>query len=318
VDSQKTAFERDFLRDMLLAQAAHVMETAIRAEVEGFLHSHDQRLPNSSLTRIVHNGYLPERRLATPLGLLTLNVPRLRDRGEGEKIRFASRFVPRYGRRLSALSPSLVWSYLKGLMDGDFRAALRAFLGRFSPPLDRGIGRRLKKFWLEDYEDFRGSAINQAEFQFFWAQAAQTPNLNQGQALLALAGVDARGRKRFLGLAEGAPAEGPAWADLFRLLKDRGLAASPWPVFGSPELGVWDGLILSHGDRGADYFNFGLRDRLAEALGGLPRDSQTEAEPILRELGRSGDFPSIMAALTRLAGRLGNHFPKVVSGLTAR
>jgi hypothetical protein len=67
VDSQKTAFERDLLRDYGSGPGRPLMETSLVAEVEGFLNFHDQRLPNSSLTRIVHNSYLPERRLATPL-----------------------------------------------------------------------------------------------------------------------------------------------------------------------------------------------------------------------------------------------------------
>jgi transposase-like protein len=317
VELKKTTFNQEFLREMLLAQVAHIMETAIKAEVDDFLNCHTQKLPESNLNRIVLNGYLPERRLQTPLGLLSLNIPRLRDRAPGEKIHFVSRFVPPYGRRLAILGAPLAWSYLRGLMSGDFGQALASFLSRFPPAVARGASRRLKKLWMDDHEDFRGLPINPASFQFFWAQAVPVGKRLRDQDLLVLAGVTELGRQVFLGLSEGAPDSGLAWRELFRALEERGLTEAPRPVVGAPDLGVWEGLALFYGGSREDYLSFARDDRLPAVLARLPLERQAEVEPLLRDISRAGDFSTFMAALIGLAGRLGSHFPTIVSGLMA-
>jgi transposase-like protein len=312
VKTQKTASERDFLSDLLLAQTAHIVETAIKAEVDDFLNVYGQRLANTASRRVVHNGYSSERPLTTSLGQLRLNVPRLRDRATGQKVRFVSRVVPRYGRKLAVLNASLAWSYLAGLMTGDFRLALSTFLGHFAPPISRGASIRLKKFWLEDYEDFRDLAIDPSAYQFFWAQAATAGPKRKNQTYLVLAGIEPRGRPVFLGLIAGDPAATEPWAALFRLLEERGLTTAPRPVLGAPTLGVWSGLKLVYG-QADDYFPPASPERLANVLGRLPLESQSAVEPIFRDLRRTGNFSAVMADLARLAGRLGDHFPKVIS-----
>jgi hypothetical protein len=132
-------------------------------------------------------------------------------------------------------------------MTGDFQPALAAFLGLFSPPVSRGLQRRLKTLWLEDHEDFRGLAINPAAYRFFWAQAVFISQKAKDKAHLALIGVTEPGVKKFLGLTQGSPQDGAAWAELFRALKDRGLNAAPKPLAAAPELGVWAGLRQFYG-----------------------------------------------------------------------
>jgi hypothetical protein len=323
VKQDKTTQYQDFLRESLLAQTAHIMETALKAEVDEFLGGRDQKPPDSSHSRIVYNGYLPERRVKTPLGQLSLNVPRLRDRAKGEKIRFVSRIVPPYGRSLPVLGPSLAWSYLSGLMSGEFKLALSIFLGSFSPRLGPGIRKRLRNFWQEDYEDFRDLAIDPAAYRFFWAKAhGPVRGAPKGQAYLALAGITDEGRKDFLGLVEGDPLDGEAWAGLFRLLRKKGLLAAPRPTLGAPDLGVWSGLSLCYGGRWDDGFwddglAFGPKDRLAEFLERLPPESKAAAGPILDDIGRARDFSAAMAGLLRLAGGLGDLFPGLIKGLMA-
>jgi transposase-like protein len=314
-----SAFNQNFSRDLLLTQTSHIMETALKAEVEHFIATHDQKLAKGSLgrdgcpNRLVHNGYLPERRVNTPLGLLTMNIPRLRDRGQGDKIRYVSRFVPPYGRNMSFLGAPLAWLYLTGLMTGDFQPTLSYFWRFFLPPIARAVRWRLKNYWLEDFEDFWGLSLKPMDFSFYWAQAIQTHKRKQNKALLVLIGVKERGHQTFLGLTEGSPQASADWAKLFRRLKERGLD-SPRPVVGAPDLGVWAGLMESFGIDNGD-FPRGLDTRLEAILAVLPPDSQAEAEPILRNISRSGDFVSAMTGALKLADRLGNLFPSIVSGL---
>jgi transposase-like protein len=245
--SDNPAFEDEFIKNMLLSQVAHIMETAIRAEVEEFLSFYNNPEDEAAGSRVVHNGYLPERHLQTPLGLLKLNIPRLRDRLPGGKAKFVSRFVPPYARRMGALNGSLGWAYLKGLVNGDFRLAMSLFLTRFTPPVSRSLKSRLKSFWLEDHEDYLGLTINAADYEYFLALSVGPIRRVLYKSLSVLAGVTPEGRGDFLGLAEGLPQDSLSWANLFHKLAARGLTVDPQSVYGGPDLGVWAGLKLLNG-----------------------------------------------------------------------
>jgi transposase-like protein len=295
------------------------METALKAEVEDFLSSHAQKLATGSLgsasplKRIVHNGYLPERQLLTPLGVLTLNIPRLRDRAEVDKIRFVSKLIPPFGRRLSILAAPLVWLYLKGLMTGDFQPALSTFLGHYSQPLTRGLRWRLKNFWLEDFEDFWGGPIKPNDFKFYWAQSSEPLKRAKNKALLALVGVTKEGYSTFLGLIEGDPFLAQDWAALFQKLRARGLT-EPRPVVGDPEWGVWAGLAETFGPQDQNVPS-GLAERLALVLNDWPPESKTAVAPIFREISQASDFATIMTGSLKIAERFGSFFPTFVAQL---
>ena len=67
---------------------------------------------------MIRNGYLPERKVVSVIGPVTVIVPKVRDRS-GSGVKFNSNIVPPYIRksaRASAVSP---WLYLRGVSTGD-------------------------------------------------------------------------------------------------------------------------------------------------------------------------------------------------------
>lgn len=73
---------------------------------------------------VVRNGYLPERKVVTGLGPVSVRVPKVRSRTD-ESVRFRSSVVPPYVRRAKTLDAALPWLYLKGISTGQMQEALR-------------------------------------------------------------------------------------------------------------------------------------------------------------------------------------------------
>jgi len=84
---QPEEFE-DHLTEVLRNGAQRLLAQAVEAEVECFLASHAELELPDGRKRIVRHGHLPERDIQTGIGAVRVKMPRVRDRGEGEKLRF--------------------------------------------------------------------------------------------------------------------------------------------------------------------------------------------------------------------------------------
>ncbi len=77
---------------------------------------------------VVRNGFLPERRIQTGIGDISVKVPKIRERS-GNGIYFNSTLLPPYLKRATSVEELLPWLYLRGISTGDFHKALSALLG---------------------------------------------------------------------------------------------------------------------------------------------------------------------------------------------
>ena len=108
-------FQKDPLTEVLQAGARELLAQAVEAEVSVFLGSHAALVDAAGRrrvvrSRVVRNGYLPERFIQTGIGPVSVRQPRVRDRGDGA-IRFTSAILPRYLRRAKSLEDLLPWLY---------------------------------------------------------------------------------------------------------------------------------------------------------------------------------------------------------------
>ncbi len=100
--------------------------------MSAFIAEHASLLDGEGRQRLVRHGFLPEREVMTGIGMVPVQVPRVRDSGsdaDGSKIRFRSWLVPPYLRKAKSDEELLPWLYLKGISTGDFSEALAALLG---------------------------------------------------------------------------------------------------------------------------------------------------------------------------------------------
>ena len=73
-----------------------MLAQAVEAEVASFLAATAHLQTEDGRQRLVRHGHLPERRIATGIGAVTVRQPRVRDRGQpGEPpIRFSPAILP--------------------------------------------------------------------------------------------------------------------------------------------------------------------------------------------------------------------------------
>jgi putative transposase len=142
---------QDALTAVLRRGAREMLRVAIEAEVADYLAAREDVVDELGHRVVVRNGYLPERKLQTPLGDVPVEQPRVRDRrAPEERETFQSSILPPYLRKTKSLEELLPWLYLKGVSTGDFSEALAALLGPEAPGLSATTITRLKASWEQD------------------------------------------------------------------------------------------------------------------------------------------------------------------------
>ncbi len=142
----------DLLTDLIRGSAREMLAHAIELELQDFLTKHSELLINNNKSRIVRNGYLPERKITTGIGSIDVKLPRVRDRSDSkEKINFTSSIVPKHLRRSASIEELLPLLYLKGISTNDFQQALQPLLGSNAKNVSPAVISKLKANWEQDY-----------------------------------------------------------------------------------------------------------------------------------------------------------------------
>ena len=181
------------------------------------------------------NGYGKPRRFTMSLGTMEIRRPRVRDLGE----RFISKILPLFKRQTKQVRELIPELYLHGLASGDFELALRELLGE-GAPLSSSSLQRLKEKWQGEYEQWKGTGIEEKDWAYFWADGiyVKAGIGKEKAALLVVIGVREDGTKRFLALEPGYRESKESWALVLRQLKTRGVKSARLFV-GDGNLGLW-------------------------------------------------------------------------------
>jgi putative transposase len=188
---------RDRLTEVLHEGAQKLLLQAIEAEVQDHLARRAHLQDPQGRQAVVRNGYLPQRTLQTPVGAVTVQQPRVRDRRPApQREPFTSALLPPYLRRTKSLEELLPWLYLKGVSTGDFREALQALLGPQAEGLSATTITRLKATWQQEYQAWAGRSLAGKRYVYVWADGVYfnirlaEPD-NARQCILVLLGATA-------------------------------------------------------------------------------------------------------------------------------
>ncbi|MCA1603457.1 MAG: IS256 family transposase [Acidobacteria bacterium] len=234
---------KDLLTELLKDGAQKLIKEAVEAEFEGFLGSYQELRLNDSRRQVVRNGYLPEREVQTGVGSVKVQVPRSRNRGEGE-IKFTSTLLPPYLRRTKSVEELLPWLYLKGISTNDFSEALHALLGEGADGLSARTISRLKAQWEAERDQWRASDLTKKHYVYLWADGIYCGIRGEDEKLcvLVVLGVNEHGQKELVSLNDGYRESEESWLDVLRDLKTRGLQHDPLLAIGDGALGFWKAL----------------------------------------------------------------------------
>jgi putative transposase len=240
-----TSLADDPLLAVLREGARRLLMQAIEAEVEAFLAGHATLEDGRGRRRLVRNGHAPERTIQTGIGPVAVRRPKVRDRGDGEPIRFTSEILPPYLRRTRNIEELLPWLYLKGISTGQFGEALTALLGADAPGLSASTVRRLTEAWQDEHRRWQERDLSVRRYVYLWADGVYfTPRLDHDrQCVLVLIGADAQGRKELLAIDDGYRESTQSWRELLVRLRDQnGLVLDPELATGDGALGFWKAL----------------------------------------------------------------------------
>ena len=283
-------FADDPITDVLRTGARKLLAEALEIEIEDFLSQYKDLRDNRNLTRVVRNGYLPERDIQTGIGPVPAKVPRARDRqpdqGPGP-IRFKSSLLPPYLRKTKSMEELIPWLYLKGVSTNDFTEALGALLGKDSPGLSASTISRLKSIWQEDLEQWQKRDLSHKRYVYIWADGIYcNVRMEERQCLLVIIGATEDGKKELLALDSGFRESELSWMESLLDLKHRGLKTAPELAIGDGALGFWKALAKVYDKT---RWQRCWVHKTANILNKLPKSMQAKAKEKLHQIWMAPD-----------------------------
>jgi hypothetical protein len=99
--------------DILYQGAQHLLAQAIEAAVADWIDRHQDCRDAARRRQVVRNGHLPERSIATRVGEVRVQPPRVHDRRPaGQREKFSSAISPPHLRKTKSLEDLIPWFYL--------------------------------------------------------------------------------------------------------------------------------------------------------------------------------------------------------------
>ena len=278
---------KDALTDVLREGAQNLLVQAVTAELEELLEEYALQQDGAGRQRVVRNGFLPRREIQTGLGAVSIQIPRVRDRGiehgTEEAVRFHSCLVPPYLKRSKSLDELLPLLYLKGISSGDFSEALSALLGPDAPGLSANTISRLKQKWVVDYEKWSRRDLSHKRHVYWWVDGVYA-NVRFDDArlcLLVIMGATADGKKELIAVEDGYRESEQSWREVLRSLRARGLTFEPKLAVGDGALGFWKALAQVYGNTRQQRCWF---HKTGNVLNCLPKAVQPKAKNALHQI----------------------------------
>jgi transposase-like protein len=271
----------DPLTEMLRTGANHLIQQAVETELEELLEQHAGRRLKDGRAGVVRNGYLPERKIQTGIGPVTVQIPKVRAK-TGEPVTFHSALVPPYVRKTKSLEAALPWLYLKGVSTGEMADALKVLVGPQAEGLSASTVSRLKQDWAQEYQDARDARLDQDRWVYIWADGVYSGLRAEKTKLCALVviGVNERGEKRFLAIEDGVRESTQSWREVLLKLNARGMNV-PELAIGDGAMGFWAALeeVYSETRQQRCWMH-----KTMNVLNGLPKSVQAKAKQALHSI----------------------------------
>jgi putative transposase len=297
--------------------AQRMLKAALEAEVSAYVAAHQAERDAQGRALVVRNGHGRGRRVVIGSGTLTVQAPRVDDRGmdaAGERRRFRSRILPPYRRRSPKVAEVLPILYLRGLSTGDFREALPVLLGEEAAGLSPPTITRLTAEWETEYTAFRQRDLSGRDYVYIWVDGVHFSIRLEDERLCTLVVIGARadGTKEVIAVEDGYRESTESWLTALRDLKCRGLTA-PVIAVGDGALGFWNavGEVWPEVREHRCWVH-----RLANVLDKLPKRRQPKAKRALHEIMHAATRGDAEAGITAFTAEYQAKYPKAVASLT--
>jgi putative transposase len=218
------------LEDVARLSVRSMLQAALEAEVEEFLGRARYQRRTGQGRPGSRNGWQPPAAVATTMGPVGLQRPKLR----GTDQAFCSRLFGAGVTRTNALESLVISGWVRGLSDRDIEAALAEVLGA-EAALSKSTVSRICQRIRDEFEAWRHRDLGAVRLDYLFLDASHC-KMHPGapaEPVLAAWGIDVDGKPVLVGLAPAAAESTDAWDDFLADLTERGLRA--------PLLGISDG-----------------------------------------------------------------------------
>ena len=304
---------RSVLDDIVREGARPLLQAALEAEVAEQLARFGNVVDTAGRRAVVRNGHLPERELMTGVGPLPVKQPRVRDCSG--QMRFTSKILPPFLRRVPSLDALIPVLYLKGISTGDFSEALASILGPDAPGLSASNIVRIKESWEQEYRAWNTRELTGKRYVYVWADGLYfNVRLDRDRpCILVLMGATHDGTKELLAVWDGERESKLSWQTVLRELKQRGLRDAPKLAIGDGALGFWAAM--------EEEFSTTQQQRCwvhktANILDKMPRSVQPDAKKLIHEMYMAPTVKDAGRAYDAFVARYIPKYPKAVTCLT--
>ena len=232
----------DTLTEILREGARDLIAAAVDAELTEFMKQFEGQKAANGLKAVVRSGYQPERDIQTGIGLVRVQIPKIRS-NTGEPVTFHSAVVPPYLRKTRVLENHVPWLHLKGISTGEVEHTMTALFGERARGFSPAAVSRLKRRWQQEMDAWKQRGLSDRKWAYMWADGIYSGVRNEDVRLctLVVIGVDEYGFKDFLAIEDGMRESTLSWHELLLNLKNRGMNA-PRLAVGDGALGFWSAL----------------------------------------------------------------------------
>ena len=269
------------LESLCRAGARRMLAETMEVEIEEYISRFQALRDEEGKRLVVRNGHHRERELATGVGKIPIQQPRVNDRREGEN--FSSAILPRYLRRAPSIDALIPVLYLKGLSTSSFPDALESILGKGVSGLSPANIVRLKGVWEQEFQAWSKRDLHDKRYVYLWADAIYfNIRLEKDRpCVLVLMGATRDGRKELLAIEDGERESHLSWKNLLLNLKARGLQDGPCLAIADGALGFWKALPeVFPGTRPQQCWVH----KTANVLDKMPKRIQPDAKSLLHEM----------------------------------
>ncbi len=222
--------------------AQTMLRHALEAEIRTFLDDHGHLQTATGKPGLVRNGYHKERKIAVGTDMISVSVPRTRNRLGGDE-QFISSIVPKYLRRSLKVDEAIPLFYLKGISTGNMEEAFQKLLGDDVSGLSASNISRLKACWEDEYEEWLSRSLVDNKYCYIFADGIHISVRSEDKklCLLVIIGINQDGRKELLAVNSGGRESKSDWEEVLRGLQAQGLQA-PALAVGDGALGFWNAM----------------------------------------------------------------------------
>jgi transposase-like protein len=298
---------RNLLEETLRNGAQRLLAEAIEAEVEQYVQTHGTERDERGHRVVVRNGHLPARKIASGLGPIEVQAPRVEDRRAGR--RFTSAILPPYLRKVPSLENLIPTLYLMGVSTSDMERALEALLGPGARGISASTVVRLKEVWQEEFAQWNGRELSGKHYVYLWVDGIYF-NVRLDEArpcVLVVVGALPDGTKELVALQDGERESKQSWTELMVRLKTRGLSQAPKLAIGDGALGFWPALEEQWPSCQAQRC---WVHKTANVLDKLPKKQQPAAKSGLHEIYMSASKAEAEKAFDAFGQTYRDKFPK--------